>query len=378
MRRNRTKLIVALLAMALTLNVAAFAQVPGDGVEMEFDFVEAPNDLTQDIDIEFGADTDIDLAEIEAALMAASVEGQTIAPGKVVTHNGKTYRIKDTENVAASMAGFDNAPEVATSGETNTLIVQDGSWNYNTSDGHDALGCLEISGGTFIWRHNFESNKLYVYSAWWKVQGGFNFQDDQRQLEGAYDPDTGASHYNEIGRDVEITHDWQQDMAVFKGNSAERRFLYVPVSGGSVLLDDVYIYEVELIPSFEINNCAIENPSDWTETTYIPEAGVQYNHVISYTVNVTEPIKFNGIVAIFKDGKLVEIVQKQVNSRTATLIDGELDSRVGTVSVPFMIPAGEDVSRYSCVAYLSDPTNPFNVYGSASANYAFVVYGGEQ
>ena len=381
MRRNKTKMIVALLAAVLVFNMAAFAQVPGDEVEMEFDFVEVPNGLTEDvnvdIDIEYNVEPDYDVEEAEAALMAAAEEGQIIAPGKVITYNGKTYRIKENAvNIAGGMGGFDNRPEVATSGEVDTLIMD--AWNYNTTDGHDAPGCMELVSGTFIWRHYFKNDTLYVYSAWWKVQGGFNFDDAQRQIEGAYDPDTGASHVNEIGRNREITYGWQQDMAVFRGNSGERRFLYVPVNGGSVLLDDVYIYEIEAIEPLQINGYVVEDPSDWSEYTTIPEAGKDYNFVISYIANVTDPIRFNGIVAIFKDGKLVSIEQRQVNSRTATLIDGDLKSSVGTVSIPFAVPEGEDITRYSCIAYLGDTTNPFNVYGEASTSYAYVINGGQQ
>ena len=375
---TRTKLIVAVLAAVLVLNVAAFAQDLGDGVDVEFDFVEAPNELTEDVSVDIGVTDDQfydeGIASIEADLMAAAEEGQIVAPGKVVTHNGKAYRIKEAAtNVAAGMGGFDNRPEVATSGETDKLIMD--AWNYVTTDGHDAPGCMELVSGTFIWRHYFEQDKLYVYSAWWKVQGNFNFQDDQRQLEGAYDPDTGSSHVNEIGRNREITYGWQQDMAVFRGNSAERRFLYVPVSGGTVLLDDVYIYEVEAIDTLTINGYAIEDASTYEEYTDIPAAGVDYNAVISYTINVTEPLTFNGIVAVFKDGKLESIAQRQISSRTATLIDGELSSAVGTVSIRFSIPEGEDVSKYSCIAYISDPNDPFNIYGPASATYAAVISG---
>lgn len=386
MRRNKARSIAALITAMFMLNMVAFAQV--DGVEAEYELTEVPNSLDE---AAYDAEDEVAALSADVGIMAAEEETQAVAPGKVITYNGKTYRVKaDATNVAAQLGHFDTQPNYATSGETDVLIFNGGAtaWSYVTDDGHESNGCVELLSGTMIWRHNFDVGKTYVYSAWWKFNGDANLNSSQRHIEGCRDIDTGEPHRNEIGADGsngrDITHDWQQDLCVFRGTSIERGlFLYVDkINDGSIYADDIVIYEVETIADIdEIGDAVIEEelaPGSWTTHNEIPAAGVPYNCVVSYSVNSTIPIKFNGVAVLFKDGKLFDIATTEVNSRTATITpDGDLISRSGAVSIPIMVPAGEDVSRFSCVVFLSDADNPFYVYGEATDSYAAAIYGAQ-
>ncbi len=385
----RTKLFVLLLAVSLVFNAAAFAQEADDGMGMDFDFVEAPNELDEDVTVDLGMDFVDDVVlqeEAEAELMAA--EGQKIAPGRVIEYNGLTYRIEAnaTNFVTAIGDGSFSAmpnPFSQDSGAADRTFIATAGGSINPNDGHDGLGCFEYDSGTLIWRcgaNTFTSDKYYVYSAWFKFTGDANLDNGQRHIAGTSDVINDSPHVNEIGRDIEKTGDWQQDMCVFRGAGSENRFLYLPYVGGkgSIRMDDFVIYEVTPIPAIVIDDNTVENPVTWEEYDEIPDVGVPYNQIINYTVNITNPMVFNGVVAIFKDGKLWDIVQRQVDSRTAILYDGELTPAKGSVSVPFEIDEGEDVSRFSCLAYLCDPKDPFNIYGNASESYAVLISGRQQ
>lgn len=388
---TRTKLFVLLLAASLAFNAAAFAQEADDGMGMDFDFVEAPNELTEDVSVDLGTDfvdEAVLQADAEAELMAA--EGQKIAPGRVIEYNGQTYRIEAAaENLIppvgdGSFSAMPNPISQDSNRENSpdrVTFICTGGYSLNTSDGHDAPGCFEYNSGILIWRcgaSTFAADKFYVYSAWFKFTGDANLNDDQRHIAGTNDVANNSSHHNEIGHNIEKTGDWQQDMCVFHGNG-DNKFLYLEYSGGegSIRVDDMVIYEVTPIPSLEINGYTVEDPDTWEEFAEIPEPG-SYNQIINYTVNVTQPLNFNGVLALFKDGQLVKIIQRQVDSRTAILYDGQLTSANGSVSIPFDIPAGEDVSRYSCLAYLCDYSDPFNIMGDASSSYATLTPGKQQ
>ncbi len=381
---KKTRLLVALLVVALTFNVASLAFA--EGVEVNFELVEVPNGLEaadEGLDgFEFAADQPADMGTVETL---AAEQGMMIEPGKYFTYNGKPYKVLDNAtNVASTIGGanggFDTRPSVTISdqGADVLLSVNSDGWDYNTSDGHNSPGCYEFKNGRTIWRHTFE-NKMYVMSSWWKFTGNDGIADDYRHVAGAVDVDTGSQHTIEFGRNVDITHDWQQDLCVFNGNPADNKFFYiVHTGGGTVYIDDLVIYEVEPIDPFSIDGYVIEDPNDWNANlTNIPSTG-KFNHIITYTTNMTGPIVFNGVVVVFKDNKLYRIYQKEVNSRTATLINGDLTSETGAVSIEFEVPEGEDVSRFSYVSYLSDASNPFYVYGQASGSYAQTIYGAQE
>ncbi len=369
MRRNKTKLVIAILAAALALNSFAIVPYAEEDLEMVLDFKDAPDQLA--VSEELG-DVGLEATEDEV--------GQTVAPGKYISYNGRVFKVSENAVSFVTDGTFDTDPGItddSNSSRTESFNFSSSSPTYVTTEGHDALGSVRIDpGNILIWRRSFESNKLYVYSAWFKLTGDAVFDDNQRHLAGAIDIATGSSHNNELGRTVTKTGGWQQDMCVFNGaGTGEDRLAYLTNVGSNdpIYIDDFVIYEVEEVEAIEVTGHSMED-DDWNEYDEIPAPG-EYSHIIRYENNFTSVVALRGVVALFKDGKLVKIYTKDVNSRVGALADGNLSPGRGTVEIRFTVPEGEDVSAYSYVAYLCSPSNPFYIYGKASSTNAAVVYG---
>lgn len=393
-RGNKTKWLVALLTAALALNAFALAPIAGmdeaalDEAELVWDFDLVPNEnlpaeeeipeeaplLEENLSAEA---LSVDEAEVQAA---ADEEGQIILPGKVFEYNGKMYKID--ENATNIMSGggspsFDDSANFASSGEEDVLICGSG-WQHNPTEGHviddpdnpGTPGCVQFSSGAlWIWRHTFDPGKLYVMSMWYKFDNGANLDDGNRIVRAALDVDTGSDHYVNIGKDSDPTGGWQQDLCVFNGASGERRCIYLIASGtGNVYWDDLYIFECSPIESMEITGHDLEDDDTFDAGfTEIPYPG-RFNHYIYYTSNTTQESFATGVMALFKDGKLEKINTTTVRIGAATYnrARGTLRPYSGYAWLNFEIPEGEDVSRYSYMAYLVDEGKPFSVMGEAS------------
>ncbi len=387
-----TKLIVALLAFVLAFNVGVFAQADGDDVGMVFDFVDAPNELEDEVAVDFGISDGLELPALEedAEIMAVN-NGQVVAPGRVIEYNGRTYRVIGQQNMMTALGdgSFSSMPSpYSTNSDRNVspdgTFISTNDGTIVTNDGHDAPGCFEFTGGIVIWRcgaSTFSSDKYYVYSGWFKFDKNADIVNGERKLAGTTDVDTHSVHYNEIGRKIEKTGDWQQDFCVFNGND-DYRFLYLQYTGsGAIRLDDMMIYEVEPIPTFTIEGSPLLEETDTWDvyTDYIPKSGVDYNYVIKYQSNVTKSSNLNGVLILFKDNKLYKISQSTAGMRTAVITDaGELVSGEGAIPIPFTIDSGEDISRYSCLGYICDGDDPFNILGAASDSYPKLFTGAQQ
>lgn len=394
---TRTKLIVALLTAVLTLNMGVFVQADDGDVGMEFDFSAAPNELESDVDVDLGFDEGLQLgtetlAE-DVAVMADDV-GVSVEPGKIIEYAGRTFRVTGQTNLFTLKTNVHEAddgkfsdpafvPDTNNSAADGTLIYQGTKPSIVTDDGHGDPGCLEFySGSTVIWRcgaGTFSDSKYYVFSGWFKLVNDGNFNDGQRHIAGAFDIGTNTLHYNEIGRDIPRTNGWQQDFYVFNGVSGDdgNKFMYLQYAGGdgSIRMDDIVIYEVEALENMEITEePLIEDPATWDEYTQIPTdaAGKDLNYIIRYSANATSSLEVTGVLLIFKDNCLEDIVTVSADTRRAILDSNSgLTPGVGAVSIPFTIKAGEDVSRYSLIGYINgSATNPFDIYGKASENYA--------
>lgn len=388
---NKSKLLIAVLTLALALNAFGVAVTADEDVEPVLEFEEILSDEETAEEIEFveidelneadeiaeeelaeEIDEDIvSLAETEddsVRLMAES-DGQTVSPGTIFVYNNTVYRVKETAtNIVSGGGGFDTAPtilESSTSTRTDNFINSYAS--YNSSEGHSSPGCLEWSSGVTIWRHYFESGKLYIYSMWYKFTGTADLNDNQRHLAGAKDVATGEQHYNLLTNDG--TETWQQDWCVFEGDSSEEKFLYAELTGsGTIYIDDFYIYEVEEYDFLDVKSHQLERQSDM-QVFDVPSSGIpssgEYYHVINY--ETFKDYTVTGVVALMKDGKLVKIyAASTITNSSKGKVDenGSLIPAAGTVDIWFEVPEleeGESLSQYSYMAYIVSEGNPFGI-----------------
>ncbi|MGN1097633.1 MAG: hypothetical protein ACI4SS_01910 [Clostridia bacterium] len=396
-RGNRTKRIVALLTVALALNAFAFApaaqqeELVNEELELVQNFTEIPNETAEEIsepdaeepqEIEAAEDADEVFAlEVgDVSLQAADDVGQTVLPGKVIKYGGKMYEVKGSNYV--SRGGADGTFEVNPGDgllgtERTDNIIMDGSISYNwtTDEAHSGERSLAIwgAGGHFIWRHAFSSDKLYVYSMWFKFDDGANLSNGDRHIAGAIDVETGSMHYNELGRVTDITGGWQQDLCVFRGSNDDKFVYYTPANDSRIYIDDFVVYEVEEITPFEITSYRLED-YDWNVYDEIPGPG-EYYHYINYVSSVDEERDVTLVFAMFKDGKLESITTESVRIEAATLANGVLTKRRNSVMHKFVIPEGRDVSNLSYMAYLVENNDPFEIMGDVSDNNPAVVAG---
>lgn len=407
---NKSKLLIAVLAFALALNAFCFAGMASEGFEVVLDFEEVPGDneiaaaeelvpMEEEVFAveEIPAEEETPAEEEEAVVMASAASenggisleadstGQDISPESIFVYNGSLYKVTGKVNIVSAGGGFDTKPSIlpsGTSSDTKDSFINsvDGAVEYDSTEGHTDPGCLKWSNGVLIWRHAFETGKLYVYSVWYKFTGTADLYDSQRQLAGANDV-AGGTHYNTLTNDG--TETWQQDWCVFKGDSSEYKFLYAQLTGsGTIYIDDFYIYEVEeYTESLSVDSHFLERQSDMqifdVPSEGIPSAG-EYYHVINYTnVNVVEyPV--TGVVALMKDGKLVKIFASSTRTVRGRLDGTTIKPASGTIDIWFEIPElgeGEDISQYSYIAYVVNEGNPFGILGSPSEKNAAVVYG---
>ncbi|MCH5186774.1 MAG: S-layer homology domain-containing protein [Oscillospiraceae bacterium] len=401
---NKSKALIAVLALALALNMfpAAFAAGPVLETELEF---EPAVDESEILAPEIG-EPEIDLPEEEAVaelsadgvasvMAVGDEEGVSIQPGMLFQYGDRYFRVNNSAtnifNGGGANGGFDSKAVI--NGESsNQDVLYSNTAVWDATEGHDAPGCLAWSTGQVIWRHTFDTNKYYVMSAWYKFEGNINLNDGQRHLAGANDVETDSVHSNEIGRNRSITGGWQQEFFVFNGiRQSNGQFMYVQVvdNGGTLYLDDVVIYEVEEIKAqLTINGHTLESESGDSYNVAagetIPAPGTYY-HLIRYENELPNEYLLTGVVVLNKDDKLEKIFTVNTKTGRGTFSDTGMVAASGTVDIMFEIPEDEDVSHYSYTAFLTDRDKPFAILGTprttAGAGEAInpmFVYGGDK
>lgn len=395
-------MLVMLLTLLLAFNAFGFAYAADGGVELalEFEDVLSDDEIAQTEEsapkaedeivyeeIEEDVSAVVEPAEAEDAELLDAAAGQNVAPGTIFVYNNTIYKIKDDAVNIVDQAGdgsFTTAPSIYKDDDTSTrtdhFINTSQTASYDATEGHNAPGSLKWSSGVLIWRHTFETGKLYIYSMWYKFTGTADLDDSQRHLAGANDV-AGGTHSNPLTNDG--TETWQQDWCVFEGNAGEDKFLYAQLSGsGEIYIDDFYIYEVEKYDAFQITSNQLERQSDLSVVS-VPASGFsasgEYYHVVNYeNLNVTD-YTVTGVVALMKDDKLVKIFASSTRTnRGKVSVDGSITPAIGTVDIWFEIPEledGEDISQYSYMAYIVTEGNPFGILGSVSDENPVIVKG---
>lgn len=380
---NKSKALIAVLALALALNgfTAAFAAGPVLETALEFEpAVDESEILAPEIDepeIDFPEEEPV--AELSAdgavsVLAAGDEEGVSIQPGTLFQYGDRYFRVSNSAdnifNGGGSNGGFDSKPVI--NGESsNKDVLYSNTAVWNSTEGHDAPGCLAWTTGQVIWRHDFEATKYYVMSAWYKFEGNINLNDGQRHLAGANDVETDSVHSNEIGRNRTATGGWQQEFFVFNGiKQSNGQFMYLQVvdNGGTLYLDDVVIYEVEEIKAqLTINGHTLESESgdsyNVASGATIPAPGTYY-HLIRYENELPNEYLLTGVVVLYKDDKLEKIFTVNTKTGRGTFSDTGMVAASGTVDIMFEIPEGEDISHYRYTAFLTERDNPFAVLGT--------------
>lgn len=368
---NKSKALIAVLALALALNVFGTALAEAPELESVLEF-EPAVDMGEPTAPE--AETPEAAVEEEVtALAAGDEEGTTVQPGSLFQYGDRYFRVKSGAanlfNGGGENGGFDTSVSPVEEGSgKDTLYSNTAAWT--SAEGHNAAGCLAWNAGQVIWRHDFDPTKLYVMSAWYKFDGAINLNDGQRHLAGANDLSTDGTHYNEIGRNRPATGGWQQDFFVFKGISQSNgQFMYLQVvdNGGTLYMDDVIIYEVEeLEAQLSITGHTLEAEDG---TTYdvgagaeIPAAG-KYFHLIRYENELPNEYLLTGVLLLYKGNKLEKIFTVNTKTGRGTFSDTGMVAASGTVDIMFEIPEGEDVSQYGYSAFLVDRGKPFSVLG---------------
>lgn len=380
---NKSKALIAVLALALALNVFAVAYAAGPDLEAALEFEPAVDEseiLAPEIDEpEIDATEEEPVAELADAqgevtvLAAGDEEGTTIQPGMVFQYGERYFRIDagatNIFNGGGANGGFDTAPSISEEAKSKRVLYSNTA-TWNTTEGHNAPGCLAWSAGQVIWRNDFETNKYYVMSAWYKFEGNINLENGQRHLAGAHDIGTDNVHTNEIGHNRERTGGWQQEFFVFSGvwqDNGQFMYLQVVDNGGTLYMDDVVIYEVEEIKAqLTISGHTLENESgdsyNVASGTTIPAPGTYY-HLIRYENELPNEYLLTGVVLLYKDDKLEKIFTVNTKTGRGTFSDLGMVAASGTVDIMFEIPEGEDISAYRYTAFLTERDNPFAVLG---------------
>lgn len=369
---NKAKALIAVLALALALNAFGFAyasEVPQ--LEAEYVFEDLP-EIEPVTDIETPQEEDAAVvlnAGDEVIPFAAVDDGVNVVPGAVIKYGERYFRVSGETNLVNGGGAFDAAPSNMRPNDT-TSGVQDtfmgGVVNHVGNEGHQAPGCL-MTTDLLVWRHRFDSDKMYVLSSWIKLDGGATLNDGQRAVAGTTDVVYGGNHsVTAVGG----TTEWQQDFCIFTGNGVER-FYYLQLNGiGTLYFDDFYVYEVEEIEAeLNLNSHKLEYVSDGETKAVsvdngspIPGTGTFY-HVITYGNELPEEYLLTGVLALFKNDTLVKIYTVNTKTGQGQFTDSGPVPAVGTVDIGFEIPEGDDPADYGYIALVLNRGSLFDALG---------------
>ncbi len=379
---NKSKVLILVLALALDLNTFGFAFAESE-IEAELLFEEVLSaEETQAAEEE----AVITLSEDEVELQAAD-DYMEIAPDRILYYADRLFKVKsDAVNEVAGGGDFENF-------DANLYMVQSDDSNLtdqfmrrgtSTTAGKDATGgidgsaCIYVSSGILGWRHQFETGKLYAMTISMKMDSGVNLYDGQRHLAATKDLATESNHSLTARENTATTGQWEQDWFVFEAVD-DIRMLYLQLEGsGTIYIDNFYIYEVEeytetiSVDSHELEDSVgnvIKVPAN-----KIPSTGVFW-HSMKYTNLNVEEYPVTGVVALMKDNKLERIFSPNTRTVRGALVNGSILEARGSVDVKFEIPEGEDVSRYSYMAYMVYEGNPFAIVGAPGAYNPVTVSG---
>ncbi len=387
---NKSKVLMIVLALSLALNAFALAAAADDpGFEVLFDFEELP-DVDETAIEEVQLDEDINPISVDAleaddevTVLADDEEGQNVVPGNIITYNGKMYKIPNEAPNLITNGTFENQPTIITGYSSNTdvmILDGNGSYSWSESAAHTGTRGLRITGdgANWIYRHEQNKGKLYVYSCWVKLEGNANFDNGYRHIAGTQASfDQGGSYYIEIGRDIPITGGWQQIFVVYRcGDTTKFSNFFKLVGSGAINVDDMVLYEIEEVDEtitvdggYAVNMETFDIYED-----EIPEGG-DYYFVISYSNKTPYRYNVTGVVAVMKDDKLEKIYTYDQISSAGSLVGGALQPKAGEIFLEVSVPKDADMSRYSFVSYVTEQGNPFGMFGIPSDSNPFVING---
>ncbi len=303
--------------------------------------------------------------------------GIYVTPGEeniaAFTYDGLRYKVEpDTPN-GINLKGFEENPvfdsEELPANAKNRLQA---TGETAIEAAHSGRFGLSVSAGTVLYRTDVIEDTVYVFSEWIKMPQGGSVSDDGRAFK--VNGDDGSTYivgYNEIGRDVEATGEWQQVIFTFRAPATglfEMAFDYY--GRESMCMDDMELYEAELFT----NPLAIKGveATDGAGNKVDYQSGFsasgKLTHKTTFYNSDEDDVYYTAIMVLYKNDIMVDY---DIQEGCMALV---LDEAVNELSVN--IPEGEDLSQYKYMVYFVSDTDPTVYYGEMpSRTNPYIVNG---
>lgn len=222
---------------------------------------------------------------------------------------------------------------------------------------HSGYFGFSVTGGKFVYRTSVTQDMIYVFSAWMK-NAGDGISDAGRVF--TVSDDSGNSYnvgYNEIGRGISATGDWQQVIFTFKAPISGLFAIDFEYRGRTpLMIDDIELYEAELF----------FNPLEITDVECTDADGNAYSYADGFTTSGTlthsttfynsdvDDVYYKAVMVLYKDGIMIDC---QIRDEMALLQDET------TTTFSINIPEDDDVSKYSYVVFFVNESDATNYYG---------------
>ncbi|MBQ8002780.1 MAG: carbohydrate binding domain-containing protein [Clostridia bacterium] len=379
-RSTILKMFCLVLAAALCFSVitvfaeeAEVEEIVTEDIEEVTEAVE--EDVTEAIDEEIVEEEIVEDEVLDLFTATLRDNGVYVTPSEdnaaVFTHENLRYKVAAGTGNLIKLDGFESNPTIEEEIAANAKNRLQANGEITTDAAHSGYFGLSVAAGDVVYRTAVTEGSIYVFSAWVKMPSSGKISDDDRAFKVI--AESGNEYivgWNEIGREVNATGEWQQILFTFKAPQTGLFQISFKYKGKNTLsMDDLELYEAEIFDnplSIKGVVCKDASGAEYTRSTGFTTSGT-LTHTTTLYNSDEDDVFFTAVMVLYKNDIMIDF---------ATIEDCALVLDEAEVTFEIEIPEDEDLTQYKYMVYFISDTTPTQYYGEMpSLTNPYIVEG---